>query len=54
MINKGYKIRFESAVETQKYHVKDAEVDLSTAVLDQKEGVKGNGYIRTIRFIKVQ
>jgi len=53
-LNKGYKLRFESAVETQKYYVKDAEVPLTTAVLDSKEGIKGTGYIRLIRFIKVQ
>lgn len=53
-LNKGYKLRFESAVETQKYHLKDAEANLATDVLDNKEGVKGNGYIRQVRFIKVQ
>ncbi len=52
-LNKGYKIRFESAVETEKYYTKDAEVALSTAVLDSKEGAKGSGYIKAIRFIKV-
>lgn len=54
LLNKGYKLRFESAVETQKYYVKDAEFPLSTTILDSKEGVKGTGYIRLIRFIKVQ
>lgn len=53
-LNKGYRIRFESAVETQKYHVKDAEVALSSDILDNRESIKGTGYIRTIRFIKVQ
>ena len=53
-LEKGYKIRFESAVETQKYHAKDAEIALSSAALDNKEGVKGNGYIKAVRFIKVQ
>lgn len=53
-LNKGYKLRFETAVETQKYYVKDAEVPLTTAELDNKAGVKGTGYIRLIRFIKVQ
>lgn len=52
-MNKGYKIRFESAVETQKYHVKDAEVALSSDILDSKDPVKGTGYIRAIRFVKV-
>lgn len=53
-LEKGYKIRFESAVETQKYHSKDAEIALSSAALNNKEGVKGSGYIRNVRFIKVQ
>lgn len=53
-LDKGYKLRFESAVETQKYYVKDAEVPLTTAALDNKAGTKGTGYIRQIRFIKVQ
>ncbi len=53
-LNKGYKLRFESAVETQKYYAKDAEVALSSAVLDNKAGVTGGGYIKAIRFLKVQ
>ncbi len=53
-LDKGYKLRFESAVETQKYHVKDAEVVLSKDVLSNKAGVQGTGYIRSIRFTKVQ
>jgi hypothetical protein len=53
-LNKGYKIRFESAVETQKYHAKDAEIALTSAALDNKAGIKGTGYIKAVRFIKVQ
>ena len=53
-LDKGYKLRFESAVETQKYYAKDAEVALSSAVLDNKAGVTGDGYIKAIRFLKVQ
>lgn len=53
-LNKGYKLRFESAVETQKHYIKDAELPLSTEVLDNKQGIKGTGYIRLIRFVKVQ
>ncbi|SKB60527.1 Predicted protein [Soonwooa buanensis] len=53
-LDKGYKIRFESAVETQKYYAKDAEVALSSAVLDNKASVTGGGYIKAIRFLKVQ
>ena len=53
-LEKGYKLRFESAVETQKYHVKDAEVALTAAALENKAGAQGTGYIRSIRFTKVQ
>lgn len=53
-LNKGYKIRFESAVETQKYFPKDAEIALSTDALDNKAGIRGTGYIKAVRFIKVQ
>ena len=53
-LNKGYKLRFESAVETQKYVAKDAEVALNSADLDNKAGIKGSVYIKAVRFIKVQ
>lgn len=53
-LNKGYQLRFESAVEIQDYHVKDAEVALTSEALDNKAGIKGKGYIRQVRFIKVQ
>jgi hypothetical protein len=47
-INAGYKLRFESAVEDQKYHVKDLEIPLTTATLSGKSD--GTGYIRYVRF----
>jgi hypothetical protein len=47
-INAGYKLRFESAVEDQKYHVKDLEIPLTTAALAAKSD--GTGYIRYVRF----
>lgn len=47
-INAGYTLRFESAVEEQKYHVKDVEVPLTTAGLAAK--TDGKGYIRYVRF----
>ncbi|SKB51910.1 DUF2271 domain-containing protein [Dyadobacter psychrophilus] len=47
-INAGYKIRFESAVEDQKYHVKDLEIPLTTEALSAKN--EGTGYIRYVRF----
>lgn len=50
-INSGYKLRFESAVEDQKYHVSDLEMPLTTAVLSNK--TEGKGYIRYVRFSKL-
>lgn len=47
-MNAGYKLRFESAVEEQKYHTKDVEVPLTTSGLSAK--TDGNGYIRYVRF----
>jgi len=47
-INTGYKLRFETAVEDQKYHVKDVEIPLTTAALAAK--TDGTGYIRYVRF----
>jgi hypothetical protein len=47
-IDAGYKLRFESAVEDQKYHVKDLEIPLTTQALSDKS--EGTGYIRYVRF----
>ena len=47
-IDKGYKLRFESAVEEQKYHTKDVEMPLTAAALAVK--TDGTGYIRYVRF----
>jgi hypothetical protein len=46
-INKGYKLRFEVAVEDKEYHVKDLEVPLTTEGLAGK--TDGTGYIRYVR-----
>lgn len=46
-INKGYKLRFEVAVEDKEYHAKDLEVPLTTASLSGK--TDGRGYIRYVR-----
>lgn len=46
-INKGYTLRFESAVEDKKYFMKDLEVPLTTAGLAAK--TEGTGYIRYVR-----
>jgi hypothetical protein len=50
-INKGYKLRFESAVEDQKYYVTDLEIPLTTEGIDTK--TEGNGYIRYVRLNKI-
>lgn len=48
-INKGYTLRFETAVEDKNYNVKDLEVPLTTEGLAAKS--EGTGYIRYARFI---
>ena len=51
-MNKGYKLRFESAVEEQKYHVTDVEIPLTTAAIT--ELAKGKGYIKMVKLNKIQ
>ncbi|MDY0906425.1 DUF2271 domain-containing protein [Pedobacter sp. CFBP9032] len=46
-INKGYKLRFETAVEDNKYYLKDLEIPLTTEGLAAK--TEGTGYIRYVR-----
>lgn len=46
-INKGYKLRFEVAVEDKEYHAKDLEFPLTTANVSGK--IDGTGYIRYVR-----
>lgn len=48
-LNKGYKLRFESAVEGQMYHAKDVEFELNAANVNQK--IEGKGYIRYVRLL---
>ncbi len=50
-INSGYKLRFETAVEDQKYNVSDVEIPLTTAGLAEK--TEGKGYIRYVRLSKI-
>lgn len=50
-LNKGYKIRFESAVEDQKYHIQDAEIPLTTEGVTAK--TDGKGYIKYVKLIKL-
>ena len=52
-IDKGYKLRFETSVETLNYYLKDVEVDLSTAVLDSKTAIPGTGFVKIVRFNKM-
>lgn len=48
--NKGYKIRFETAVEDKEYFKADVEIELTTeGVLQGK--LLGKGYIRYVRLI---
>lgn len=51
-LNKGYTLRFESAVEEQKYHVKDVEIPYTTEALTEK--ANGSGYVRFVKLSKVQ
>lgn len=51
-VDKNYKLRFESSVEAQNYHVDDVEVPLTADALAGK--AEGKGYIKYIRFSKVQ
>ena len=48
-IDNGYSIRFETAVEDQKYYTKDIQFKLNSANI--KSEFEGNGYIRYIRMM---
>jgi len=48
-IDKGYKIRFETAVEDQEYHKDDVEFELTSENVKSK--VAGKGFIRYVRMI---
>lgn len=50
-LDKGYKLRFETAVEDQKYHVNDVEIALTTEGVTEK--TEGKGYIRYVKLNKV-
>lgn len=47
-IDAGYKLRFESAVEDNKYYVKDVEIPITKNALLAK--TEGTGYVRYVRF----
>jgi hypothetical protein len=48
-LNKGYKLRFETAVEDQEYYKDDIEFELTTENITKK--FEGKGFIRYIRMI---
>jgi len=48
--DKGYKLRFETAVENKEHKEKDVEMDFSEASIGQT--VNGTGYIRYVKLIK--
>lgn len=50
-INKGFKLRFETAVEDHKYHTTDIEIPLTTEGIASK--TEGNNYIRYVRLNKI-
>lgn len=50
IMNKGYKLRFESSVEDQKYVVDDVEIPLTTAQLTTK--ADGKTYIKLVKINK--
>ena len=48
-LDKGYKLRFESAVEDQEYYENDVEIELTSESVKSK--VEGQGFIRYIRMM---
>ena len=50
-INKGYKLRFESAVEDDNYYAEDVEIPLTTEAVTTK--TEGKGFIRYVKLNKV-
>lgn len=48
-VNAGYKLRFETSVEDEKYYSKDVEVELTNEIINQT--IEGTGYIRTVRMM---
>lgn len=51
LMNKGYKIRFESSVEDQQYVANDVEIPLTTAQFTNK--ADGKTYIKLVKINKV-
>lgn len=51
-LDKGYKIRFETAVENQEYYTDDVEFELTSQTVNSK--FEGKGFIRYIRMMPQQ
>lgn len=49
-LNKGYSLRFESAVEDKDYFVTDVDIPLTTEGISQK--TEGTGFIRYVKLTK--
>ena len=49
-INKGYSLRFETAVEDQAYHLDDVKVKITSQLLEGKT-TNGKGFIRFIKLL---
>src|SRR5690606_36702605 len=49
-IDKGYKLRFESALEEPKYHTVDVDIPPSTEKISER--VEGKGYFRFVKLSK--
>lgn len=48
-LDRGYKLRFETAVEDQEYYERDVEFELTSETVKSK--VEGKGFIRYIRLM---
>ena len=48
LLNKGYRLRFETAVEDKGYHTEDVALDLNLAALSKN--YQGSGFIQQIKF----
>jgi hypothetical protein len=48
-LDKGYKLRFETAVEDQEYYTSDVEVELTS--VNVKGKFDGTGFIRYVRLM---
>ncbi|MCH2083821.1 MAG: DUF2271 domain-containing protein [Saprospiraceae bacterium] len=49
LLDAGNQLRFETAVEDQKYHTQDLQIPLTTN--NTKGKFEGNGYIRYVRMV---